>query len=186
MRTGARTLRSCSPPAPAASASTSPPPTLVIIFDSDWNPQVVTSCAALLVCECVSWCVPYAVRLWACVRLLLLSVCLCPPMRRMAAVLRESSSAGAERPASDEPPRTASGSAFHVNIYRFVTMGSVEQDILERRPSARWSSDHVIIQRMDTSGARRTSLRFCTIATTRCAVCCTSCLCAWLASAHDC
>jgi chromodomain-helicase-DNA-binding protein 1 len=44
------------------------------------------------------------------------------------------------------------GQRFHVNIYRFVTMGSVEQDILERA-KRKMVLDHVIIQRMDTSGA---------------------------------
>ena len=44
------------------------------------------------------------------------------------------------------------GQKFHVNIYRFVTMGSVEQDILERA-KRKMVLDHVIIQRMDTSGA---------------------------------
>ena len=46
------------------------------------------------------------------------------------------------------------GQKSHVNIYRFVTMGSVEQDILERA-KRKMVLDHVIIQRMDTSGARR-------------------------------
>ena len=44
------------------------------------------------------------------------------------------------------------GQRFHVNIYRFVTMNSVEQDILERA-KRKMVLDHVIIQRMDTSGA---------------------------------
>jgi chromodomain-helicase-DNA-binding protein 1 len=44
------------------------------------------------------------------------------------------------------------GQKFHVNIYRFVTIGSVEQDILERA-KRKMVLDHVIIQRMDTSGA---------------------------------
>lgn len=43
------------------------------------------------------------------------------------------------------------GQKSHVNIYRFVTMGSVEQDILERA-KRKMVLDHVIIQRMDTSG----------------------------------
>jgi SNF2 family DNA or RNA helicase len=44
------------------------------------------------------------------------------------------------------------GQKFHVNIYRFVTMNSVEEDILERA-KRKMVLDHVIIQRMDTSGA---------------------------------
>jgi chromodomain-helicase-DNA-binding protein 1 len=44
------------------------------------------------------------------------------------------------------------GQKCHVNIYRLVTMGSVEQDILERA-KRKMVLDHVIIQRMDTSGA---------------------------------
>lgn len=44
------------------------------------------------------------------------------------------------------------GQKSHVNIYRLVTMGSVEQDILERA-KRKMVLDHVIIQRMDTSGA---------------------------------
>ena len=43
------------------------------------------------------------------------------------------------------------GQKSHVNIYRLVTMGSVEQDILERA-KRKMVLDHVIIQRMDTSG----------------------------------
>lgn len=38
-----------------------------------------------------------------------------------------------------------------VNIYRFVTSGSVEEDILERA-KAKMVLDHLVIQRMDTSG----------------------------------
>lgn len=45
------------------------------------------------------------------------------------------------------------GQKSHVNIYRFVTMGSVEQDILERA-KRKMVLDHVIIQRMDTSGMK--------------------------------
>lgn len=44
------------------------------------------------------------------------------------------------------------GQKSHVNIYRLLTMGSVEQDILERA-KRKMVLDHVIIQRMDTSGA---------------------------------
>lgn len=47
------------------------------------------------------------------------------------------------------------GQKSHVNIYRFVTMGSVEQDILERA-KRKMVLDHVIIQRMDTSGMPQT------------------------------
>jgi chromodomain-helicase-DNA-binding protein 1 len=38
-----------------------------------------------------------------------------------------------------------------VNIYRFVTSGSVEEDILERAKQ-KMVLDHLVIQRMDTSG----------------------------------
>lgn len=44
------------------------------------------------------------------------------------------------------------GQKSHVNIYRLLTMGSVEEDILERA-KRKMVLDHVIIQRMDTSGA---------------------------------
>ena len=44
------------------------------------------------------------------------------------------------------------GQKSHVNIYRLLTMGSVEQDILERA-KRKMVLDHIIIQRMDTSGA---------------------------------
>jgi chromodomain-helicase-DNA-binding protein 1 len=42
-----------------------------------------------------------------------------------------------------------------VNIYRFVTSGSVEEDILERA-KRKMVLDHLVIQRMDASG--RTTL----------------------------
>jgi Helicase conserved C-terminal domain len=45
------------------------------------------------------------------------------------------------------------GQRNHVNIYRFVTMKSVEEDILERA-KRKMVLDHVIIQRMDTSGVQ--------------------------------
>jgi chromodomain-helicase-DNA-binding protein 1 len=38
-----------------------------------------------------------------------------------------------------------------VNIYRFVTSGSVEEDILERAKK-KMVLDHLVIQRMDTTG----------------------------------
>lgn len=38
-----------------------------------------------------------------------------------------------------------------VNIYRFVTSGSVEEEILERA-KRKMVLDHLVIQRMDTSG----------------------------------
>jgi hypothetical protein len=41
-----------------------------------------------------------------------------------------------------------------VNIYRFVTSGSVEEEILERA-KRKMVLDHLVIQRMDTSGERR-------------------------------
>ena len=50
------------------------------------------------------------------------------------------------------------GQKSHVNIYRFVTMGSVEQDILERA-KRKMVLDHVIIQRMDTSGTASLSVK---------------------------
>jgi hypothetical protein len=41
-----------------------------------------------------------------------------------------------------------------VNIYRFVTSGSVEEEILERA-KRKMVLDHLVIQRMDTSGEER-------------------------------
>ena len=44
------------------------------------------------------------------------------------------------------------GQSQTVNIYRFLTSGSVEEDILERAKQ-KMVLDHLVIQRMDTSGA---------------------------------
>lgn len=44
------------------------------------------------------------------------------------------------------------GQTETVNIYRFVTSGSVEEEILERA-KRKMVLDHLVIQRMDTSGA---------------------------------
>lgn len=43
------------------------------------------------------------------------------------------------------------GQTETVNIYRFVTSGSVEEDILERA-KRKMVLDHIVIQHMDTSG----------------------------------
>lgn len=43
------------------------------------------------------------------------------------------------------------GQTEAVNIYRFVTSGSVEEEILERA-KRKMVLDHLVIQRMDTSG----------------------------------
>jgi hypothetical protein len=43
------------------------------------------------------------------------------------------------------------GQTETVNIYRFVTSGSVEEEILERA-KRKMVLDHLVIQRMDTSG----------------------------------
>ncbi len=43
------------------------------------------------------------------------------------------------------------GQTETVNIYRFVTSSSVEEDILERAKQ-KMVLDHLVIQRMDTSG----------------------------------
>lgn len=40
---------------------------------------------------------------------------------------------------------------LQVNIYRLVTKGSVEEDILERAKK-KMVLDHLVIQRMDTTG----------------------------------
>lgn len=40
---------------------------------------------------------------------------------------------------------------FQVNIYRLVTKGSVEEDIIERAKK-KMVLDHLVIQRMDTTG----------------------------------
>jgi chromodomain-helicase-DNA-binding protein 1 len=45
------------------------------------------------------------------------------------------------------------GQTEAVNIYRFLTSGSVEEDILERAKK-KMVLDHLVIQRMDTSGGR--------------------------------
>lgn len=42
-------------------------------------------------------------------------------------------------------------SFFQVNIYRLVTKGSVEEDIIERAKK-KMVLDHLVIQRMDTTG----------------------------------
>lgn len=41
--------------------------------------------------------------------------------------------------------------SLQVNIYRLVTKGSVEEDILERAKK-KMVLDHLVIQRMDTTG----------------------------------
>ena len=46
-----------------------------------------------------------------------------------------------------------SGLVFQVNIYRFVSKGSIEEDILERA-KRKMVLDHLIIQRMDTTGRK--------------------------------
>lgn len=43
------------------------------------------------------------------------------------------------------------GQTETVNIYRFLTSGSVEEEILERA-KRKMVLDHLVIQRMDTSG----------------------------------
>lgn len=42
---------------------------------------------------------------------------------------------------------------FQVNIYRLVTKGSVEEEIVERAKK-KMILDHLIIQRMDTTGRK--------------------------------
>ena len=44
-------------------------------------------------------------------------------------------------------------STFQVNIYRLVTKGSVEEEIVERAKK-KMILDHLIIQRMDTTGRK--------------------------------
>lgn len=41
--------------------------------------------------------------------------------------------------------------AFQVNIYRLVTKGTVEEEIIERAKK-KMVLDHLVIQRMDTTG----------------------------------
>lgn len=45
------------------------------------------------------------------------------------------------------------GYFLQVNIYRFVSKGSIEEDILERA-KRKMVLDHLIIQRMDTTGRK--------------------------------
>lgn len=52
------------------------------------------------------------------------------------------------------------GQTETVNIYRFVTTGSVEEEILERA-KRKMVLDHLVIQRMDTSGGYRSSRHAC-------------------------
>lgn len=59
---------------------------------------------------------------------------------------------------SDEPPSSkprpwsqAVPFLFQVNIYRLVTKGTVEEDIIERAKK-KMVLDHLVIQRMDTTG----------------------------------
>lgn len=47
--------------------------------------------------------------------------------------------------------RLSSYLAFQVNIYRLVTKGTVEEEIIERAKK-KMVLDHLVIQRMDTTG----------------------------------
>ncbi len=61
------------------------------------------------------------------------------------------------------------GQTETVNIYRFVTSSSVEEDILERA-KRKMVLDHLVIQKMDTSGR--------TVLDPQVRVCvCVSCMC---------
>lgn len=65
------------------------------------------------------------------------------------------------------------GQTETVNIYRFVTSGSVEEEILERA-KRKMVLDHLVIQRMDTSGEGDTNTCLCSHCASCSATLCTS------------
>lgn len=73
------------------------------------------------------------------------------------------------------------GQTETVNIYRFVTSGSVEEEILERA-KRKMVLDHLVIQRMDTSGAHTRWHIWCGY----CSGCGCGCSCSEPACVHGC
>ena len=98
----------------------------VIIFDSDWNPQVSRTHTPYIELSTLRL-HPSSHRL---------SLCRC---------------CAAQNDLQAEARAHRIGQKNSVNIYRFVTRNTVEEDILQRAKQ-KMILDHLVIQRMDTSG----------------------------------
>jgi SNF2 family DNA or RNA helicase len=127
----------------------------VVIFDSDWNPQVrhLTADLGWMGLSCIKFIVVYTLGIdCATIAGVVPAACSAAPScfcncHSCHPFLQQN-----DLQAMSRAHRI--GQKDTVNIYRFVTSGSVEEEILERA-KRKMVLDHLVIQRMDTSGERR-------------------------------
>jgi SNF2 family DNA or RNA helicase len=120
----------------------------VVIFDSDWNPQVRAAAQTAYMWP--------KLQAACCDGLPAVLAGMLPPHALLSNPLPSACFTAVLVPPQQNDLQAMSrahriGQKDTVNIYRFVTSGSVEEEILERA-KRKMVLDHLVIQRMDTSG----------------------------------